>query len=617
MLASGENVKVTDLYVFADTSVHNGGLDNGKVYFNGVQIGSTKDIGELTANATDFALGSSLILPAGQTVAVDIYADAKTSTSTSLSNSETVLITLKHVASNAQGQASLAAADVPASDTNGNTITVSTSSLTASKYSGYGNQTVIAGALNAKLGAFTLSTGSTEGVTVNTINFSLTAANAASITNLVLKDDATGAQLGTVIATPSTSNSYSVTLDIPASSTKTIDIYGNILSGADIGTIQATITTSTTGTGDVTGISTSAASTALQTITVGTGSLTATTGAGDPTSTNVVAGASSVNVGEFNFAASNSAYTVQNLAILVPNGAATSVTNVTVSYKDVNGATQTATQPLIASAGKTYATATFTGLTMYVPANDSANLDVSVGTPTIASGATSGAAINVVLDRGGASSGNSTFRAVNAAGSALTLVNSGTTLASNGTFYVRKSVPTFAMITPSSTVPATGSPIYKFSITADPAGAIEWTKLTFNISTSSATVTNVYVTDDATGASLLDSGTYATTTATTASIYLPANTTAATYAQVAAGATKTYDLYGTVAGYTTGSTITISLAADTATAANGTSGAKATGATNNIVWSDRSASAHTISTSDWTNGYLLKNFTSNAISYSK
>ena len=35
-------------------------------------------------------------------------------------------------------------------------------------------------------------------------------------------------------------------------------------------------------------------------------------------------------------------FTVQNLAILVPNGAATSVTNVTVSYKDVNGATQTA-----------------------------------------------------------------------------------------------------------------------------------------------------------------------------------------------------------------------------------------------------------------------------------
>ena len=31
------------------------------------------------------------------------------------------------------------------------------------------------------------------------------------------------------------------------------------------------------------------------------------------------------------------------------------------------------------------------------------------------------------------------------------------------------------------------------------------------------------------------------------------------YQQVAAGATKTYDLYGTVSGYTTGSTITISL----------------------------------------------------------
>jgi hypothetical protein len=622
MLASGENVKVQDLYVYADTSSHGLGLDNGKVYFNGVQVGSTKDIVEGNGGAiaysaaTDFSLGSSLILPAGQTATVDIYADAKTTTSVNLSNNETVTVYLAAGSSNAQGQSSLASTNVPASNTGGNQITVSSSSLTATKYSGYGNQTVIAGALNAKLGAFTLSTGSTEGVTVNTINFSLSSAAAASVTNLMLKDEATGAQLGTVISTPSTSNSYAVTLDVPASSSKTIGIYGNILSGAGAGPIQATITTSTTGTGDITGISASAASTALQTITVGNGSLTATTGAGDPTSTNVVAGASSIPVGEFNFAASNSAFTVQNLAVLIPNGAATSVTNVTLTYKDANGATQTATQPLnvaaVNAAGQ-YATATFTGLTMYVPANDSANLDVSVGTPTVASGATSGAAINVKLDLGGASSGNGTFRAINSAGSSITLVSTGAAISSNGTFYVRKSVPTFAMITPSSSIPATGSPIYKFSITADPAGAIEWSKLTFNVGTTSATITNAYLTDDSSGTNLVDNTTTsASTTATTITVDLTKNATQPKYAQVAAGATKVYDLYGTVTGFTTGSTITISLAADSSPVANGVASASG-----NVSWSDRSASGHSISTTDWTNGYLLKNFTSNAISYSK
>lgn len=627
MLASGENVKVSDLYVYADTSVSGSGLNNGKIMVNGVQVGSTKDIVEgnganiAYSSATDFALGSSLILPSGQTTTVDVYADAQTTAGANLTNNETVKVYLSAGSSNAQGMSSLNSANVPASNTGANTVTVTNSSLTATKYTGYGNQTVIAGATGAKLGAFTLSTGSTEGVTVNTINFSLTAAAAASITNLTLKDDATGAVLGSVISTPSISNSYAVNLAIPVSSSKTIDIYADVLSGANAGTIQATITTSTAGTGMLTGTSATAAQTALQTITIGSGSLTATTGAGDPVSNIVLAGASSVRVGQFNFAAANSSYTVQNLAILVPNGVATSVTNVTLSYKDQNGATQTATQPLSVSASKPYATATFTGLTMYVPTNDSANLDVYVGTPTIASGATSGAAINVTLDRGGAGSNNATFRAINGAGSALTLVNSGAKLASGGTFYVRKSIPTFAMLTPSSSVPGTGSPIYKFSITADPAGAIEWSQLTFNISTSSTAASSVktlYLTDDATGNNLLDTSVNATgvTGSQKVTINLKLNGTNPTYQQVAAGATKTYNLYGTVAGYTTGSTITISLASDSVATTTATRAAQ-TGANNSTVWSDRSATSHTVSTADWTNGYLLKNFTSNAISYSK
>lgn len=632
LLASGENVKINDLYVYASSTTSGGalagvgGLQNGKVFLNGVQVGSTKNIGSLAANHTDFALGSSLILPAGQTVTVDIYADAKDTAGTNIPASGTVIVALDTVASNAQGMTSLQSATVPAVATLGNTITVAASSLTATKYTGYGNQTIIPGANNAKIGAFTLSTGSTEGVTVNTIVFSLVSANTSTLTNLVLKDDATGAQIGTTLTTPSTSNSFAVNVDIPASSTKTIDIYANVLSAANLGTLQATITTGTTGTGDITGTSASAASTALQTITIGSGTLTLTRGAGDPTSTNVLAGASSVKVGQFNFAASNSSYTVQNLAILVPNNLATSVTNITVSYKDVNGATQTNTQALAVTAANPYATATFTGLTMYVPLNDSANLDVFAGTPTIASGATSGAAVNISIDGGGGSGGDANFKAINSAGTTLTNVNgtgSGTTgplLASNGTFYVYKSIPTFAMQTVTSTVPTTGNALYRFSVTADPVGgAIEWTHLKFNIATSSTAattmLTNVYLVDEAAPAvNLLDNTTTsASTTATAVTMDLRLNSTQPTFQQVAAGATKTYALYGTVAGFTTGGTMTISLASDGSAitpAANSTVSA-------NTVWSDRSSTSHSLTTADWTGGYLLKNFTSNATSYSK
>ncbi len=619
MLASGENVKVTDLYVYGNSTVssgHVGGLKNGKIMVNGVQVGSTKDIGKDVSAQTDFSFGSSLILPAGQTTMVSVYADAKDTASVNILDGVSVTMTLGAATANAQGQSSLNSANVPASLVVGNAVVVSASSLTATKYSGYGAQTIIAGANAAKLGAFTLSAGSTEGVLVNTINVTFAAAVSSTITNLTLKDSVTGTVLGSVITTPSTSNSYAVNLDVPMSSTKTIDIYGNILSSAGNGTIIASIGTGTTGTGDLTGTSaTLGSSVDLQSISLGAGTLSVSRGAGDPVSNNVLAGASSVMVGEFNFAAQNSAYTVQNLAILVPNSAATSVTNVTVSYKDKLGATQTATQPLAVNAAKPFATATFTGLTMYVPTNDSANLDVYVGTPTVASGAVSGAAINVKLDAG--NTGGITFRALNGAGSSLAIVNSGTDVASNGTFYVRKSIPTLASINPqpnnSKPVPATGQPLYKFSVTADPAGAIELSNINFNVNQAVASVSGLYLTDDASGNAIND-GTVSVASSK-AKFNLTTNTGTPTYQQVAAGQTKTYDLYGTVTGWSTGASLTISLASDN-TATSTTAAATRISSNNNVVWSDRSATGHSLTSSDWTNGYLLKNFTSSAFSYS-
>ncbi|MDE1919613.1 MAG: hypothetical protein KGH56_02825, partial [Patescibacteria group bacterium] len=624
LLASGENVKVTDLTLYAaDSNSTTGGLANGKIMVNGVQVGSTKNIGYSSSNTTDFSLGSSLILPGGQTTTVDIFADAKTSTSTNLTANETVTVTLGVGTNNGQGQSSLTSTNVPASAVSGNTITVSSSSLTATKYSGYGNQTMIVGANNAKLGAFTLSTGSTESVTVNTIYITFPNAVSSTITNLTLKDDA-GNMFGTVQTTPSTSNSFSGTVSIPASSTKTFSIYGNIVAGANTGTIVPSVGNSTSGTGDITGTSASPATTALQTITLGTGTLTVTNGPADPVSNNVVAGASAVSVGQFNFAATNSSYTVQNLAILVPNGQATSVTNVTLTYNDVNGAPQTVTNALNVSSTLAYSTATFTGLSMYVPANDSANLGVSVGVPTLASNGQSGTGIRIALDLGGTNGGNATFRAINSAGAATTTPSAqSTTISAGGTFYTRKSIPTFAMLAAPSAQPSSGSALYRFSITADPAGAVEWTRLNFTIATSATTaagpmLSSMYITNEASGVSLLDSNTTsATTTKTNVTIDLSQNSTQPKFEQIGAGSSKTYALFGTVSNWTTGSSLTINLAADSSASSTAAVALHEGSAAPNTIWSDRSASGHSVSTSDWVNGYLLRNFTTNATSYSK
>ena len=559
-LASGENVKISDLFVTSNTP-----LENGKIRVNGVQIGSSHNIASSTVG-TDFGLGSSLVLQAGVSTRVDIYADTR-----NISNSS-VIVGLAAGSANAQGLSSLNNVDVPGIAVNGNQVNLSASSLMASAASGYGSQAIVPGTNNAKLGEFNLSTGSTEGVTVNTIALSL--ASSTEVTNLTLKDS-TGNQIGTVITTPNdSSNSFNVSLNIPASSTKTIGVYGNILSNAVLSSvIKATVLTTTTGVGNTTGTSASVASaTGLQNITVGTGSISAAVGAGDPYSAIVVAGSSSVNVGQFTFYAINSTYSVQNLDVQINSGTGADIT--TASLVDASG-------NVIATQSVSGNVAQFRGLSINVPSNDQTDISVTVGIPTTASGARSGDVLSAKLLA-------ANFRAVDASGKSGATISDTT---AGGVFTIRKSVPTFAIKSVSSNTP--NNPLYQFTITADKAGQVNWSKLSFDVATTSAsgqvtTVSNLYLTDES--GSLIAG----TNGSVVNGVYVASPTSAQ---QIASGATKTYNLYGTVSGFTTGSTVTIDIVQDTSSSTN-------------IQWSDRSATGNI-------NGYLVKNLTTTSVNYSR
>ncbi len=599
MRAAGEDVKVESLDVNADASTR--GLDNGKVFVNGVQVGSTKDLTEDTD--VNFTFGSSFILKAGETAIVDIYADAKSTTGASFSSSDTVQITLGAGSSNAQGQSSLTSINVPGSNTLANSVTVTSSSLTLTKFSGYGDQTMIAGTNNGRLGSFTLSTGSTEGASVNTITVALSTEESATITDLRLVDNATGAALGTTRATPSTSNSFSVNFTVPASSTKTIDIYGNIKSGANAGTWIANADAEATGA--TTGTSISVTANNLQTITIGTATLTATVDPGTPANNNVIAGASEIHVGKFDFATANSSYTVEEVAVKVLANNATSVGSVTLKYKDKDGAAQTVSQALTLSSGaQTHATATFTGLNFYVPLDDSADLDVYVSVPTTQNGASSGRGITVLLDA------DEGFKAVDSAGTSDTsLASADLDSAANtgyGTQYVKKTIPTLAKVTTGLTgTPTSGSAIYKFTMAADAAGTVEWKKISFTVSTTGVTASSFTLYDVTSGSSVaVNTSAVEATSGGVVAIY--AGTSANdTVQQVGAGATKTYELRpATVSGWGSGDQITISFTEDAAAVANSSSATL--NGTDDFVWSDRSSTSHTTITADWTNAYLIK-----------
>jgi hypothetical protein len=633
LLASGEDVKIDNLNVLVDTSIHNGGLQNGSVFFNGIQVGSTKNLynGTIETGDTNFTFGSSMILKAGTVAVVDIYADAKTSTSTNLSSGETVLISLDTGSQNGQGQISLNSVNIPTAAVQGNTITVASAALTATKYSGYGNQTMIAGSQNAKIGSLTLSTGATEGVNVNTISITFAQAVSGTISDLTLKDHDTQAVMGTSKSTISTTNDFAVNLSLPASGTKTIDVYANIKSNAIAGTIGGTGTTNvqvgtnTTGTGAVTGTSITVSPAAtLQSIVIGPALLTVATDNGNtPDNTNVIAGSNMVKVGSFRFTSQYSPYTVDKVMVEIPSGAATSVGSVIVKYKDINGADQSSTQSLtLPSTTQGAATSTFSGLTFYVPQNDSRSLDVYVSIPTIASGASTGAGITSQLVY------NLGFNATDSAGNASTTVGSAnytSVSTGKGTMYVRKSIPTLSGVALDTTAFTSGSnvPIARMKVTADAAGDIGWGKVAFAINKTSTVTFGATSTMTVWSGGTQVQGTFSTTTAGIGSDLFAVSATAGTLIfvpnneeQISAGSSKTYELRaGTLA--TTGTSgqqfVTVNIpqtSTSAATAAFATIHTAVTDASESLTWSDRSSISPVHSNGstslDWANDYLLK-----------
>lgn len=606
--AAGEDVKIEAITFDVDQNAA-AGMDNGKVFVNGVQVGSTKDI---DAGGTEVTFGSSFIAKQGVVTVVELYGDAKTTAGTDYANATTVDVGVSVAAADTEGMDS-GDSVTAISEVEGNSITMSSSSATLTKYSGYGNQTIVAGTNNARLGSFTLSAGSTEGVNVNTITVTLSSNESGTVTDLMLKDNATGAQIGTTKASPSTSNSFSVNVTLPSSGTKTIDIYGNVKSGANAGTWAANVDGSGTGAVTATSVtfgSSSASTGTLQTITIGSGTLSAAVAAANPVNANVLAGASSLKAGSFTFSAANSAYTVQEVKVKVPNGAATSITAVTLKYKNSAGVMQSVESALsVPATTETYATATFTGLSFYVPQNDSADLDVYVGVPSTSASALSGQGISVVLDA------DEGFKAIDSAGSqdtslASSDLNSAAT-SGYGTAYVKKTVPTLALATTGYTSDSvsSGTGLYRFTVTADAAGTVEFKKVSFTVATSGV-IGATWTLYDMTGG--------ANTAVNTTGVEANASNVVAIYAgaqqndtvqSIAAGQTKTYELRAaTITGWgDAGDSITINFTEDSSAVVTQSSQNLTA---QNMIWSDRSATSHTTITADWTNGYLVKDVTS-------
>lgn len=601
--ASGEDIKVKDLNVQADISGGtNGGVLNGKVYLDDVQVGTTKNLTEATP--VSFTFGSTFVVKSGTTAKVKIVGDMKTTTSTSYNGTEKVTITLTAGSGNAQRMVSLGTFNAPATGSSvpGNQLTVTSAGLSIAKYSGYGNQTVVSGTNNAKLGSFVISAGAAEGVSVNSITVALSEDEDATVTNMYMKDHATGAQLGSTIVSPTTANVYTVSFNLAASGSKVIDLYGNVKASSNVGPWIANIAAD--GSGVTTSKSTSATAVDIQTMTIaGSGGITST-GGSQPDSAILLAGSTGNSVAQFTFNATNEGFTIDKLNFKTGNNFSTSTAGITIKYNNKAGVEQTATSVFDTATQ----IATFTGLSLYVPANGDASVNVYIDLTSIASGAVSGAYSAISLDQ------DTGFNATGESGTVKTSSGTGDLAANN--FWVRKSKPTFSRQTVSG-APSSSNALYKFTVVADAAGNIDIKQLGFTFVTSGCDVTNVYLYDSNTSTKLTDTEVVPTWNGSGGDVKLLVGDIDTDVLTIGTTA-KTYEVRGTVTGYSSsaGDSITVQFKQDTSSALNDTAYAiGADGAANASnkynVWSDKSVTgqAHTTGTTDWTNGYLIKNMT--------
>lgn len=284
---------------------------------------------------------------------------------------------------------------------NGNTLTVTTSSMSVSANAEYGNQTVVSGTSNVKLGSFVLRAGSAEGVNITSIGVQIdqsgvAAAAATGLTNLKLMKvgvaadgSATETQIGTTQSSVSDATTVSFSTSgftVAASTQAIVNVYGDM--NSSVGT--ATLTTSIpangiAGNAVISTSATNAPATAvtLQVITGSTGGTLRVVNAGaNPVSNIYVAGTSSNLLGVFQLNATL-AEDIFLKELVVRNGLNTAdgaIGTLSLSTSTTPGGTETSlgTASLIGDDTLPgYATWTFSGNTRpKVPSNGTLYLNV-------------------------------------------------------------------------------------------------------------------------------------------------------------------------------------------------------------------------------------------------
>jgi len=510
------------------------GLQNVALFFNGAQVGTQSNIASTAASNNTFdgstttknySLGSQMIAPAGQDSVLEVRADIMNTNATAYT-SGTIGVNIISVTGGATSQGSQDTVNFPTANVTGHTATIQTGTLSVSKDSGYGNQTVAPNATGVKIASFVFQNqSSSESVRVTNLAVKLNYGAGTQSTNFsAFRTDETSGSGSTPIqptscltATPcsNATDNFSVNFTLAPGATKTIGIWVN--SGANAG---STVTVEADMNASYTGVSSNVSSTSGfktgPTITFNTGTLgTIPTLV---TSTSSVAqyiaslgGATDGSRNTFNISSSSGASTISELKFTV-TGTSTGVSSIRVG--SISAPVATGLTGVAANTGVAY----LSNLSITVPNGGSGlNLDAYATYPDVSiNGILSGSTATVKLasikyTSGGVTSilcAQTDLGTTQCPVSGTTNMNSGSAVAANAMTLVG-SKPAVALGLPNG---ATGSTMAGFgtgtkyvadiTITANAKGDIKVNAipLTFNTtSTSSVAPSSALNVKDSTG----------------------------------------------------------------------------------------------------------------------
>lgn len=321
---------------------------------DGVQIGSTINTPSgcsytpgFTATEYTCGFGSSsaninYTIPANTNRVLSLKADVQTT-----ANFTTIKAALTAAISNVEGQISFKTSSLPAGLVQGNALSLTLTPFQVARAS-FGDQTIVGGAVNQKIAAFSLSASSAEAINLTSV--SITASSTAGsnsafrVQNLAVKVDGNTWNYVQASIDPNGQYTFSAPslVQIPAGGSKNVEVFADVLQGSVAGPYRPVSFTGAVAQGAMTNTvqNLSGAPVTSQLITVaGAGTLSAAAELSSPLVGQIVLGKDTPTVGQalgqFRFSANNNEdIRIKDVTLTVTASAAAPATFDNLMLKD-------------------------------------------------------------------------------------------------------------------------------------------------------------------------------------------------------------------------------------------------------------------------------------------